>query len=55
MRQTSEPITIAHPMRLFLSPLIEIGRFPSWLHGAKRMDHRVFQRTPPNTIAENRA
>jgi hypothetical protein len=31
----------------------EIGSFPSWLHGAKRMRHRVFRRTPLNTIAGN--
>jgi hypothetical protein len=29
--------------------------FPSWLHGAKRMRHRVFRRTPFATIAVNTA
>jgi hypothetical protein len=34
---------------------IEVGSSPSWLHGTKRMHHRVFRRTPFDTIAENTA
>jgi hypothetical protein len=34
---------------------IEIVSSPSWLHGAERMHHRMYRRTPLNTIAGNTA